>query len=206
MALSLDTKHGMLLMFFINAPGIDYEDTFSLVIKPQTIKLVLCITLSKSWPLMQMDVNNAFLNGTFNEEVHMVQPLSFIHQTHPNYVCKLHKYLYGLKQASQAWYNELYSFVGTYSFIKSKYDPSLFIYKKDHIVAYFLVYVDDLFLTCNSSTFLNNLKEKLAAKFSLKDMGRPSHFFGIEFLPTNNGIFLSQQHYIRRYLAKRKHV
>ncbi|PNX72737.1 retrovirus-related Pol polyprotein from transposon TNT 1-94, partial [Trifolium pratense] len=187
---------------FHQRPGIDYKDTFSPVIKPQTIKMVLCIALSKNWNLMQMDVNNAFLNGTLNEEVYMVQPPGFVHSSHPNFVCKLHKSLYGLKQAPRAWYNALHSFVCNYGFFKSKSDPSLFIYKKDHIVAYFLVYVDDLLLTGNSSTFLNNFKTTLAAKFSLKDMGRPSHFLGVELLPTSSGIFLSQQHYIRDILQK----
>jgi hypothetical protein len=187
---------------FHQRPGIDYKDTFSPVIKPQTIKIVLCISLSKGWSLMQMDVNNAFLNGILNEEVYMSQPPGFIHQTYPDYVCKLHKSLYGLKQAPRAWYNALHTFVANYGFTNSKSDPSLFIYKKDNIVAYFLVYVDDILLTGNSSTFLHTFKTTLAAKFSLKDMGSPSHFLGVELLPTPGGIFLSQQHYIRDILQK----
>ncbi|PNY00673.1 retrovirus-related Pol polyprotein from transposon TNT 1-94 [Trifolium pratense] len=187
---------------FHQRPGIDYKDTFSPVIKPQTIKMVLCISLSKGWDLMQMDVNNAFLNGTLNEEVYMSQPPGFVHSSYPNHVCKLHKSLYGLKQAPRAWYNALHSFVVTYGFFKSKSDPSLFIYHKDGIMAYFLVYVDDLLLTGNSSSFLKDFKTTLAAKFSLKDMGNPSHFLGVELLPTSTGIFLSQQHYIRDILQK----
>lgn len=58
---------------FHQRPGIGYKDTFSPVIKPQTIKMVLCIALSKGWDLIQMDVNNAFLNGTILEEVYMSQ-------------------------------------------------------------------------------------------------------------------------------------
>jgi len=51
---------------FHQRPGIDYTETYSLVIKPQTIKLVLCIALSNGWPLCQMDVNNAFLHGSIS--------------------------------------------------------------------------------------------------------------------------------------------
>jgi hypothetical protein len=64
---------------FHQRPGLDYKDTFSPVIKPQTIKLVLCIALSNGWSLTQMDVNNAFLHGSINEDVYMTQPTGFIH-------------------------------------------------------------------------------------------------------------------------------
>lgn len=64
---------------FHQQPGIDYSETFSPVIKPQTIKLVLCIALSKGWSLSHMDVNNAFLHGTIKEDIYMAQPYGFIH-------------------------------------------------------------------------------------------------------------------------------
>jgi len=67
-------------------PDIDYKDTFSSVVKPQTIKMVLCIALSKRWNLMKMDVYNAFLNGTLSENVYMVQPPGFVHIYHPIYL------------------------------------------------------------------------------------------------------------------------
>jgi len=82
---------------FHQQPGIDYKDTFSPVIKPQTIKIVLCIAISKGWSLTQMDVNNAFLHGTISKNVYMDQPRGFVHPTFPHYVCKLHKAEYGLK-------------------------------------------------------------------------------------------------------------
>lgn len=84
---------------FHQRPGLDFHDTFSPVLKPQTIKLVLCLAL---WPLTQMDVNNAFLHGSIQEDAYMSQPAGFIHPSLPHYVCKLHKALYGLKQAPRA--------------------------------------------------------------------------------------------------------
>lgn len=97
--------------------------------------------------------------------------------------------MYNLKQAPRAWYNELKSFVVDYGFINSKSDPSLFIFKKGDVLAYFLVYVDDLLLTGNDSTFLDKFKSALAKKISLKDLGTPSHFLDVELLPTSTGIF-----------------
>jgi len=78
---------------FHQRPSIDYTETYSPVIKPQTIKLVLCIALSNGWPLCQMDVNNAFLHGSISEDIYMSQPPDFVNSHFPDYVCKLHKAL-----------------------------------------------------------------------------------------------------------------
>jgi hypothetical protein len=79
--------------------GIDYEDTFSPVIKAATIRLVLSIAITRGWSLRQLDVQNAFLHGVLDEEVYMYQPLGYTNKSHPSYVCKLDKAIYGLKQA-----------------------------------------------------------------------------------------------------------
>jgi len=91
--------------------------TYSPVIKPQTIKLVLCTALSHGWPLRQMDVNNAFLHGSISEHIYMSQPTGFVNSYFPDYVCKLHKALYGLKQAPSSWYNALKDFLITMNFL-----------------------------------------------------------------------------------------
>ena len=83
---------------FHQQAGIDYSETFSPVIKPATVRLVLAIVVSCNWPLKQLDVSNAFLHGYLKEEVYMQQPLGYVDATHPSYVCKLHKSLYGLKR------------------------------------------------------------------------------------------------------------
>jgi histone deacetylase 1/2 len=79
--------------------GIDYEDTFSPVVKIATIRLVLSLAVSKGWCLRQLDVQNAFLHGVLEQEVYMKQPLGFEDAKFSSYVCKLKKAIYGLKQA-----------------------------------------------------------------------------------------------------------
>lgn len=90
---------------------IDYAETFSPLMKSITIRLVLQLAVSRSWGIKQLDVNNAFLQGTLNDEVYVSQPPGFVDQDRPHHACKLNKALYSLKQAPRAWYQELKSFL-----------------------------------------------------------------------------------------------
>jgi hypothetical protein len=79
--------------------GIDYDDIFSPVVKPATIRLVVSLAVSQGWVLRQLDVQNAFLHGILEEEVCMKQPPWFVHPVFASYYCRLDKATYGLKQA-----------------------------------------------------------------------------------------------------------
>ncbi|KAH9687461.1 retrovirus-related pol polyprotein from transposon RE1 [Citrus sinensis] len=187
---------------FNQRPGLDYTDTFSPVIKPTTIRVVLSIAISSGWPINQLDVNNAFLHGHLDEEVFMSQPPGFIDPSRPHHVCRLHKSLYGLKQAPRAWFTELKNFILSQDFVNCHSDSSLFVYTNKSIRVYFLVYVNDLLITCNSMTLIRHVITALSHKFSIKDLGPLNFFLGVEVIPTSNGLFLSQQKYIRDLLAR----
>jgi hypothetical protein len=83
--------------FFATSPGVDYDETFSSVVKPATVRTILSLAISRSWPVHQLDVKNAFLHGTLSETVYCNQPTRFVDPTQPDCVCLLNKSLYGLK-------------------------------------------------------------------------------------------------------------
>ncbi|GJZ47416.1 copia protein [Tanacetum coccineum] len=159
--------------------GVDCDDTFSPVVKPVTIRTVLSLAVSKSWPIHQLDVKNGFLHGILNETVYMHQPMGFRDSKHPDYVCLLKKSLYGLKQAPRAWYQRFADFVHTIGFVHSQSDHSLFVYRKGRDLAYLLLYVDDIILTTSSDALRHSLIDFLAQEFAMKDLGPLNYFLGL---------------------------
>lgn len=187
---------------FHQQQGVDYMDTFSPVIKATTIRIVLGLAVSRDWPVRQIDVNTAFLQGHLNEEVFMAQPPGFVDPNHPTHVCRLRKAIYGLKQAPRAWYSELRSFLISSGLQNSLSDTSLFILKVHGKFIYVLVYVDDILVTGNDSKLVQDVITRLANRFSIKDMGDLNYFLGIETKRTSQGMHLMQKKYIIDLLSK----
>jgi hypothetical protein len=134
--------------------GINYDETFSPVVKPATIRTILSIYVSRGWPLHQLDVKNAFLHGHLEEIVYGQQPPSFVDPAASDHVCLLQKSLYGLKQAPRAWYQWFATVLRQLGFVASTSDTSLFVSKEGAQITYLLMYIEDIILTTSSSTLL----------------------------------------------------
>jgi len=100
--------------------GIDFNETFALVARLESIRILLSITCHLGFKLYQMDVKSAFLNGILQEEVYVEQPKGFQDPHHPHHVYKLKKALYGLKQAPRAWYERLTTYLLAKGFTRDK--------------------------------------------------------------------------------------
>ncbi|MFV0960718.1 reverse transcriptase domain-containing protein, partial [Klebsiella pneumoniae] len=111
---------------FTQTKGIDYEETFAPVAKMTSIRILLSIACNLDWPLFQLDVKNAFLQGDLDEDIYMSLPLG-----HPlegyGKVCHLKKVIYGLKQSPRAWYFKLSHALEQIGFKKCYTDYSLFV-------------------------------------------------------------------------------
>ena len=183
--------------------GLDYEDTFSPVVKAATIRLVLSLAVSKQWSIRQLDVQNAFLHGVLEEDVYMKQPPGFVDPTLPHYVCKLDKSLYGLKQAPRAWFARLSAKLHDLGFHGSKADTSLFYFRQGGVTIYFLVYVDDIIVVSSSTLAMDKLLVQLRDAFALKDLGPLHYFLGIEVTGcSSSGLLLRQNKYVKELIHK----
>ena len=187
---------------YLQEEGIDYHDTFSPVAKQPTIRVLLSLALHHHWPIKQLDISNAFLHGTLEEEVYLSQPPGFINSEAPTHVCKLHKALYGLKQAPRAWFSTFSSYLTSVGFKSSHCDNSLFIRHSPTSITIVLIYVDDILVTGSDSSFIFSLITHMHSAFSMKELGNINYFLGISVQQTDEGYFLSQQKYALDILGK----
>lgn len=110
--------------------GIDFLDTFSPMVQPTTIHIVLFVATIHHWPILEFDINNSFLYRHLKQPVYLVQSSSFESVIEPNSVCELRQALYGLKQAPRAWFDRFSDFLLDFGFACSSHDSSLFIYQR----------------------------------------------------------------------------
>ncbi|GJV55065.1 ribonuclease H-like domain-containing protein [Tanacetum coccineum] len=180
--------------------GIDYEETFSPVVKMVTVRCLLNIVVSNSWPVFQLDVNNVFLYGDLVETVYMKPPKGYFPSD--NKVCRLKKSLYGLKQASRQWNAKLTYALIENGFSQSKSDYSPYTKSDKGVFLALLVYVDDIIITGNSISEIDKFKVFLKSKFMTKDLGKLKYFLGIEVIDTDKGICLNQRKYVLDLLSE----
>jgi hypothetical protein len=187
-------KARWVLRGFTQRSGVDYNETFSPVVKSVTVRTMLATAVSRTCLIQQLDVKNAFLHGTLSETVFCCQPTGFADPAHLDLVCRLHKSLYGLKQAPRAWYIRFATFLTTLGFLEAKSDTSLFIFRHGSDTVYLLLYVD-IILTASSTELLRHTISALQREFTMKDLGPLHHFLGITVERRPAGLFLHQRTY-----------
>ena len=165
---------------FTQEEGQDFDETFSPVVKMGTIRIVLSLAIKHGWTLSQLDVKNAFLHGDLKEEVYMEQPTGYAERDAKKYVCKLKRALYGLKQASRSWFDSFSLEIQRHGFSRSLLDHSLFIHNEQGVTTLLLIYVDDIIITGNCKSHIEQVKKLLNQRFKMKDLGELRYFLGVE--------------------------
>lgn len=172
---------------FSQVEGIDYFETFSLVVKMNSIHLALSLATSQGWSVHQMDVKSTFLHGDLHEEIYMEQPPSFVQD--PSLVCRLQHSVYGLKKDPWAWYEKMENFLITSGFICFHSDPTILYTRREGTYLLILVlYVDDLILTGSSSSMIQSVKKELMAQFDMTYLGLLHYFLGLQVHKSLEGI------------------
>lgn len=131
----------------------------------------------------------------------MLQPQGFEDKAHPDFVCKLKRSFYGLRQTPRAWYDTLKSSLFELNFKRCTYDHSLFFKNSPTGMLMILIYVDDILVTGDNNNEVLNIIDMLKIKFKLKHLGEVKYFLGIE-VQTTNGFLLNQQKYLNELLQK----
>ena len=186
---------------FSQRPGIDYNETFSPVVRFDSLRVLLSLAASQDMELLQFDIKTAFLYGHLDNDIYMSQPQGFIEGK--NLVCRLKKSLYGLKQSPRQWNFKFKSFLETQGFIESSADSCVFISKTSSNPVYLCVYVDDGILMSKDKSRVDQVMKEMEIQFQVKK-GTLDCFLGIEIERNREKkeIFLHQQNYIKKVIAR----
>ncbi|KAL2232872.1 UNVERIFIED_CONTAM: Retrovirus-related Pol polyprotein from transposon RE1 [Sesamum indicum] len=178
--------------------GEDYNDCFAPVAKAVTVRLFLAVAVGKKWPIHHLDVNNAFLHGTLDEDIYMEPPQGY--KIPHGKVCKLGKSLYGLKQASRKWNEEFTNKIREFGFEQCSHDHCLFIKGTDTSLIALLIYVDDILITAASESSIITVKDYLDDLFTVKHLGNAKYFLGLELARSTEGLVVTQRKYTQDIL------
>ena len=181
-------------------PGYDYVETFSPVVRIETIRVILALVPIKSLKIQQMDVKGAYLNGQLKEKVYMRQPEGYEDKT--GRVCELVKTLYGLKQSGREWNNELDHKLKRFGFKRLLSDPCAYMKERNDELVIITVWVDDLLIFGTSNKCIEQTKSDLRTQWEVTDLGEPTKIIGIEITHTENCIKISQRLYVEAILKR----
>ena len=186
--------------------GVDYDQTFSPVVSFESIRSIIAIAAKNGLKLHQMDVKTAFLNGELTEEIFLKQPEGFVEKGFEDYVCKLKRSIYGLKQSARCWNVELDKKLKDMGFKQCISDPCIYIKDTEEGYCLIAVYVDDLIVGGENDKNIEYTKKTISDKFEVTDMGALHYFLGVKVIqnPDTGEIWIGQPNFTRELLKKLK--
>lgn len=202
---SLKTKFKARLVArgFTQVEGIDYKETFSPTLHYDTLRVILALSASENWSIIQMDVSTAFLNANLEENIFMSQPEGFEDIQHPNYVWKLKKAIYGLKQAPRQWNSLISSFIISLGFKRLVSDTSIFVSQTHESRTVICLYVDDLLILGPDPARIEEVKALLNKRFKMNELNGED-FLGFRVTRDNERgtTSIDQNQYVEELLSE----
>jgi hypothetical protein len=163
--------------------GLDFLETHASVAKFGSVRVVLAVSAVEDWELDNLDFTNAYLQSSMEGAVVYVrQPKGHvIHGADGKVkVCKLHKSLYGLKQAGRNWWMVIDKWLKEYGLTPSPADPCVYVMICAEDTLIIVLYVDDVILAGNSRALMDKFKQAIAKRFDVKDLGALRWILGME--------------------------
>jgi hypothetical protein len=185
---------------FAQRHGYDYLETFSPVVRMDTLRAILALVPKMKLKVQQMDVKGAYLNGILQETIYMVQPEG--HEDGTDRVCELIKTIYGLKQAGREWNKQLDIKLREHGYTRLRSDSCVYVRWDGENFGIITVWVDDLMLFASSDETMAHMKETLKSEWTVTDLREPKKIVGIEITIEDDSISISQQKYIESLLRR----
>lgn len=182
---------------FSQRQGVDFVETFSPVVRIESLRIILAIVANKRLKMIGFDVKTAFLHGELDEEIYLEQPVGYVK---PGLVCRLHKSIYGLRQASRTWNRCLSNFLIKLGYRQLQKESCLYVKDAPSFIIV-AIYVDDGLVCGQNEAEMRNLISELKKKFEIT-LHDGKSFLGLSIEKTSTGMFISQRAYIEK-VAKR---
>ena len=171
-----------------------------------SIRVLLAFASIYKLIVHQMDVKTAFPNDDLNEEVYMEQPEGFLFSRNEKKVCKLVKFLYGLKQASKQWHERFDSAILSNGFVHNSSEKCMYSkFTKEYGVIVCL-YVDDMLIFGTNMKGACEIKNYLSSLFQMKDLNGVDTILGIKIKRHGEGFSFCQSHCVEKVLQRFEHL
>jgi hypothetical protein len=182
--------------------GLDFDETFAPVARFESIRILLAYATHHDFKLYQMDIKSDFLNGPIKEDVYVEQPPGFKSEEYRNHIYKLHKTLYGLKQALRVWYECLRNFLIDNGFRIENADSTLFTRRMGKDLFVCQIYVDDIIFGSTNKSFCDESSKIMTDRFEMTMMGELTFFLRFQIKQVEDGTFIRQIKYTHDILKK----
>lgn len=182
--------------------GLDYNETFSPVVRHESLRMLLSLGVQLDLKIDHLDVKTAFLNGDLKEDIYMCQPDGFLKPGEEHKVYKLKKAVYGLKQASRSWYEKVKQVLISLQYTQCQRENCIFVKQIGKRILIIALYVDDFFLFYNCDQLCKDLITTLQSNFTIKVLGPVAQILGIKVNRSKNELSLSQELYINKVLER----
>lgn len=193
-------KARLVVKGFSQREGIDFNQTFSPVVRYDTLRIIISLAAAYNLELKQIDVASAFLYGNLDEEIFAKQPDGY--QDGSTQVCHLKKSLYGLRQSPRCWHKKLHTVLNSFGLQQSKADNCLYFSNQKGCRLLLCIYVDDGLIAAEQKETLNALIDALENEFEItkKEL---SYFLSIHIKKLESGsIAINQSKYIGAILER----
>lgn len=186
--------------------GVDFDRVFSTVAKITTLRLMLAVCAARNYNLSSIDIRQAYLQATLNEDLFMIMPPSLPEYNSDGFklVVKLRKSLYGLKQAGREWSQLLTRALLTWGMIQSAIDPCLFTYSSGDSILWVVVWVDDCVICDNDPNLRSKFVHDISEVFPVEDKGELSWILHVHVQRDRKSrrLSMSQELYVKDLLSK----
>ena len=151
-------------------PGVDFNQTFTPVVKLSTLRLLLALVAAHDLEVLQVDVKTAFLNGQLDEEIYMRQPEGYVAQGHEGEVSGLTKSLYGLRQAPRAWDIELNDAIIQYGLTHSEEDQCVYHRNQGQEWILAIFFVDNGLICSTNKKIIEDFVDHFKKRFEIRTL------------------------------------